>query len=68
MQNNILIIGGKGLVGSTIHRILKNRNPNYNILVGTRSPKDLKSEIKIDVNTPSSLEVILSYHISLIII
>lgn len=68
MQNNILIIGGKGLVGSTIHRIVKDRNPNYNVLVGTRSPKDLKSEIKIDVNTPSSLEVILSHHISLIIL
>ncbi|MGL4584978.1 MAG: saccharopine dehydrogenase NADP-binding domain-containing protein, partial [Flavobacterium sp.] len=68
MQNNILIIGGKGLVGSTIHRILKERNPHANIFLGTRSPKDYKTEIQIDVNSPNSLEVILSHDIRLIIL
>lgn len=68
MQHKILIIGGTGLVGSTIHRILKERNPTYDILIGTRSPKDLTQEIKVDVNSPSSLEVLLAYSIDLIIL
>ena len=68
MQNNILIIGGKGLVGSTIARILKDRNPQYNIIIGTRTPKESQKEILIDVNTPSSLEAILPRSISLIIL
>ncbi|MEC4092408.1 saccharopine dehydrogenase NADP-binding domain-containing protein [Myroides odoratimimus] len=68
MQNNVLIIGGKGLVGGTIARILKERNPQCNIILGTRAPKDLQKEVQIDVNSPSSLEVILSRSINLIIL
>ncbi|WP_413513131.1 saccharopine dehydrogenase NADP-binding domain-containing protein [Myroides odoratus] len=68
MQHKILIIGGTGLVGSTIDRLLKERNPTYDILLGTRSPKNLTKEIKVDVNSPTSLEALLAYSIQLIIL
>lgn len=68
MQNNILIIGGKGLVGSTIHRILKERNPHANIFLGTRYPKENNTELQIEVNNPASLDIILSKGINIIIL
>lgn len=35
MEHNILIVGGNGLVGKTMIRILKERNPDVNIFIST---------------------------------
>ena len=35
MSKTILIIGGTGLIGKTIHEMLSSRNPALKILIGT---------------------------------
>ncbi|MFD0699315.1 saccharopine dehydrogenase family protein [Myroides pelagicus] len=68
MQNNILIVGGKGLVGGTINRILQERQVQASIFIGTRNPKNNSKELLIDVNTPSTFESITANKIDLIVL
>ncbi|MDN3692063.1 saccharopine dehydrogenase [Chryseobacterium tructae] len=68
MEHNILIIGGNGLVGKTIARILQKRNPHLNIFIGGRKGENLNKNLKIDVTDPSTFQVINDQKINLIIL
>lgn len=68
MEHNILIIGGSGLVGKTIARILQTRNPHFNIFIGGRKGGNSDRNLKIDVTDPSTLQVINDKKINLIIL
>ena len=68
MEHNILIIGGTGLVGKTIARILEKRNPHYNIFIGGRKGGKTDKDLKIDVTDPGSFKVISEKKINLIIL
>lgn len=68
MEHNILIIGGNGLVGKTIARILQKRNPHLNIFIGGRKGGNSNRNLKIDVTDPSSFQAITDNKINLIIL
>lgn len=68
MESNILIIGGTGVVGKTISRILKARNLIISIKVSNRKPSDSLTNILVDVNNPDSFQSILDNKINLIIL
>ncbi|MDQ0782538.1 saccharopine dehydrogenase [Chryseobacterium sp. W4I1] len=68
MEHNILVVGGNGLVGKTIIRILKSRNPHLNIFVGGRKGGQTEKELKIDVTNPGTFSVIIDKKIDLIIL
>ncbi len=68
MEQNILIIGGNGLVGKTISRILKSRNPHLTVFIGGRKGGQTDKDLKIDVTDPSTFKVILEKKINLIIL
>lgn len=68
MENNILIIGGNGLVGKTIARILQTRNPHLNVFIGGRKGGGTDRNLKIDVTDPKTFQVITDNKISLIIL
>ncbi|WP_426479402.1 saccharopine dehydrogenase [Chryseobacterium sp. CBSDS_008] len=68
MEQNILIIGGNGLVGKTISRILKSRNPHLTVFIGGRKGGKTDKDLRIDVTDPSSFKVISDKKINLIIL
>ncbi|MBP2616573.1 saccharopine dehydrogenase [Chryseobacterium jejuense] len=68
MEHNILIIGGNGLVGKTIARILQTRNPHFNIFIGGRKGGNVNKSLKIDVTDPSTFQVINDKKINFIIL
>ncbi|UKB80997.1 NAD-dependent epimerase/dehydratase family protein [Chryseobacterium sp. MEBOG07] len=68
MEQNILIIGGNGLVGKTIARILQSRNPHITIFIGGRKGGKTDKDLKIDVTDPSSFKAISDKKINLIIL
>jgi saccharopine dehydrogenase-like NADP-dependent oxidoreductase len=68
MQSNILIIGGNGMVGKTIARILRSRNPHYTIFIGGRREGKTENDMVIDVTKPQTFQTILEKNISLIIL
>ncbi|RLJ33325.1 hypothetical protein CLU97_2806 [Chryseobacterium sp. 7] len=68
MEQNILIIGGNGLVGKTISRILKSRNPHLTVFIGGRKGGKSDKDLKIDVTDPSTFKAILEKKIHLIIL
>lgn len=68
MQKNILIIGGTGLIGSTVSRILKERNPDCNIFIGSRKKHTAPEIISIDVTDFLSLSEIAKKNIDLIVL
>ncbi|WES99734.1 saccharopine dehydrogenase [Chryseobacterium arthrosphaerae] len=68
MEHNILIIGGNGLVGKTISRILKSRNPQFNIFIGGRKGGKTGNDLKIDVTDPATFKTITGKNIHLIIL
>ncbi|AZA80193.1 saccharopine dehydrogenase [Chryseobacterium sp. G0186] len=68
MEHNILIIGGNGLVGKTIARILKTRNPHLTIFIGGRKGGKTAQDLTIDVTDPTSFQVISEKKIDLIIL
>lgn len=68
MEQNILIIGGNGLVGKTISRILKSRNPHVTVFIGGRKGGKTDKDLKIDVTDPSSFKIISEKKIHLIIL
>lgn len=65
-MKNILIIGGKGLLGTHISQILKERNSRINMLIGSRNPTT-NNQIEIDVNRADTFQKIISYKIDLIV-
>lgn len=56
MNNKILIIGGNGLIGKTIGKMLSERNPNSQIFIGTRKKSSNSSQITMDVNDPNTFD------------
>ncbi|SDJ16634.1 saccharopine dehydrogenase [Chryseobacterium jejuense] len=68
MEYNILIIGGNGLVGKTMARILQTRNPHFNIFIGGRKGGSTDRSLKIDVTDPDTLQIITDKKINLIIL
>ena len=68
MQKNILVIGGNGLVGKTIIRILKERNPEYKLFIGSRKKSVLSNQLQIDVNNIRTFSVIPEHQIDSIIL
>ncbi|SNR29364.1 saccharopine dehydrogenase [Flavobacterium sp. ov086] len=67
MRKNILIIGGTGLVGKVILRILKERNPDYNLFVGSRKLSNQRNSLVVDVANPKTFNAILENEIGLIV-
>lgn len=68
MKTNILVIGGNGLIGKVILRILKDRNPYYNLFVGGRQAAKTDNDLFIDVNNIGTFKCILEHKIDLIVI
>lgn len=68
MQSNILIIGGNGLVGKTIARILALRNPELTIFIGGRKGGKSENDLLIDVTKISTFTTIIKKNIHLIIL
>ncbi|GAA4154082.1 hypothetical protein GCM10022217_10620 [Chryseobacterium ginsenosidimutans] len=68
MGSNILIVGGKGMVGKTIHRILQSRNQEYTIYIGSRKEAIMEYDIMIDVNKPETFMNVVNRNIDLIIL
>ncbi|MCJ7932685.1 MAG: saccharopine dehydrogenase [Chryseobacterium sp.] len=68
MEHNILIIGGTGLVGRTIARILQSRNPHISVFIGGRKGGKTDKDLKIDVTDPSSFQIISDKKINLVIL
>ena len=68
MKSNILIIGGNGMVGKTIARILMSRNPDYNIFIGGRKEQKTENHLMIDVTKPQTFQKISDRKIDLIIL
>lgn len=67
MEHNILVVGGNGLVGKTIIRILKSRNPDVNIFIGGRKG-GTGNHLKIDVTDPRTFRMIKEKQIDLVIL
>lgn len=67
MRKNILVIGGTGLVGKVILRILKGRNPDYNLFVGSRQLGNTANDLVIDVNNSKTFNSIAHNKIDLIV-
>lgn len=67
MRKNILIIGGTGLVGKVILRILKGRNPDCNLFIGSRKVNNQSNSLVVDVVNPKTFNSILENEIDLIV-
>jgi saccharopine dehydrogenase-like NADP-dependent oxidoreductase len=67
IRKNILVIGGTGLVGKVILRILEVRNPDYNLFVGSRKLGNTSSDLVIDVDNPKTFNSITHNKIDLIV-
>jgi saccharopine dehydrogenase-like NADP-dependent oxidoreductase len=68
MRKNILVIGGTGLVGKVILRILQGRNPDYNLFVGSRQLGKTAKDLVIDVTNPKTFDCIVHNKIDLIVL
>lgn len=68
-KNNILIIGGYGLIGSRIAQLLNERNKNFNVFIGSRKfrPSNFNPLI-LDVTDPDTFYTILQNSIRLIVL
>lgn len=66
LNKNILIIGGNGIIGQSISRILKLRNKEASIFIGTRKGR-LINDLLIDVNDHYSFPIILKKKIDCIV-
>lgn len=67
MKKNILVIGGTGLVGKVILRILQERNPDFNLFVGSRNLGNSSNDLVIDVTSPNTFNCITDNKIDLIV-
>ncbi|MBB2148005.1 saccharopine dehydrogenase family protein [Pedobacter gandavensis] len=69
LKNRILVVGGKGLVGNKLVKLLKARNPAVEIFVGSRNlSPGLTNGLHIDVNNPASFSAIAEHNIQLIVL
>lgn len=68
MSKTILIIGGTGLIGKTIHKMISDRNPNLKILIGSRKKETLKNHLQLDITNLKTFEILENQHINLIVV
>ncbi|WP_316820532.1 saccharopine dehydrogenase NADP-binding domain-containing protein [Pedobacter gandavensis] len=69
IKKNILVVGGKGLVGNKIVELLKKRNPELEVFVGSRNlSSSLVNGLRIDVNQPDTFSAITNQQIGLIVL
>lgn len=68
MRKNILVIGGIGLVGKVILRILQSRNPYFNLFIGSRQSGKTNEHLVIDVTNPKTFDCITQNKIDLIVL
>lgn len=68
MSNTVLIIGGTGLIGKTIARILSERNQQLKFLIGTRKKEKNLNHIQLDINDLKTFESLKNHFINLIIV
>lgn len=68
MSNTILIIGGTGLIGKTIYKMLSDRNPHLKIIIGSRKKDAAVNHIQLDINDLKSFESLKNQSIHLIIV
>lgn len=69
LKNNILVVGGNGLVGKKIVALLKERNPSLAIFIGSRQINSKVSNgLQIDVNNPATFSSIADKNIQLIVL
>ncbi|MBS7254881.1 saccharopine dehydrogenase family protein [Flavobacterium branchiicola] len=68
MRKNILVIGGTGLVGKVILRILEARNPDFNLFIGSRQSGKTTNSLVIDVTNPRTFDTITTNKIDLIVL
>ncbi len=69
MKKNILVIGGTGLVGSSITRLIKKRNDSFIVFIGSRNTNSTQNNtLKIDVNNPVTFDGIAINNIHLVVL
>lgn len=68
MSKTILIIGGTGLIGKTIRKMISDRNPDLKILIGSRKKNTLKNHVQLDINNLKTFEILKNQHINLIVV
>lgn len=68
MTKKSLIIGGTGLIGQTIQKMMTERNPNQKIIIGTRKKSIDQNHIQINVNDLETYESLKNHSIDLIIV
>ncbi|MXO07265.1 saccharopine dehydrogenase NADP-binding domain-containing protein [Flavobacterium sp. HBTb2-11-1] len=68
MRKNILVIGGTGLVGKVILRILEARNPDFNLFIGSRQSGKNANNLVIDVTNSKTFDAITDNKIDLIVL
>ena len=68
MSNTILILGGTGLIGQTIHKMISERNPKISCLIGTRRNRNDKNYIQVDVDDLNTFEKLETHSFNLIIV
>ncbi|MCX2453829.1 saccharopine dehydrogenase NADP-binding domain-containing protein [Pedobacter sp. PLR] len=69
LKNNILVVGGKGLVGNKIVRLLQERNPKTAVFIGSRNlDPALPDALQIDVDNPGSFTSIAEKNIQLVVL
>lgn len=67
MQKRVVLIGGTGLIGGYIQKILEDQSPNILLFIGSRE-KTQDHYLKIDVNNPLSFDAIEKESIDLAIL
>lgn len=65
-MKKVLLIGGTGILGSCISRILKERNKDISVLIGSRDPIT-SNQIKIDINNSSTFRQITQHQIDIVV-
>lgn len=69
VKNNILVVGGKGLVGNKIVELIKERNPAVQIFIGSRNlSASSPNGLQIDVNNPDTFSSIKEKNIHLLVL
>ncbi|WP_128331522.1 saccharopine dehydrogenase [Apibacter sp. HY039] len=67
MSKRILLVGGSGFIGKKIEKILKQRNPDFHVYIGSRKPEK-SNHILIDLDTPETLTQIIKNSIELVVL
>lgn len=67
MNKNVAIIGGTGLIGQTIFKMISDRNPNVKCFIGTRKVKE-ENHIYINVEVSETFNNLKLQNIDLVVV